>query len=224
MKDRQVEQTPAQLRIPVISSVLHCISMTALVFLRSGFGYAYFRPKSFFIAVSWAFALFSFYAWHEPGVWPGYAALCCYGIAATLLYALHFIWAFANELRGTAKHDNYSGTPHTLRMLRLLEVPVSASFRDFWVTWIEPGAVLVAALVLRFAPVDAQNLSHWLLVVAASLWLKEALNYWLQLRRRKRQRDTMEDAQEGMIAEPARQNPTPAASSRKEKVKRQRAP
>lgn len=222
MKDRQVEQTTAQLRIPILSTVLHCISMTALVFLRSGFGYAYFRPKSIFIAVSWAFALFTFYAWHEPGVWPRYAALCCYGATATLLYAMHFTWVFAKELRGTAKHDNHSGTPHTLRILNLLEISPAPGFRNFWVIWAEPAVLILAAMALHLVPFDARNLSQWLLVAAASLWLKEALNHWLQLRQRKRHQDTLEDAGEGMSADSVNKSTSSPVCSRKEKVQRQR--
>lgn len=46
MKDRQTEASPFQPRIPVLSFLLHCISMPVVVFLRSGFGFAYLRPNS----------------------------------------------------------------------------------------------------------------------------------------------------------------------------------
>ena len=221
MKDRQVEQSPAALRVPVASTVLHCISMTVIVFLRSGFGYAYFRPKSIFVAFAWAFILFSAYAWLEPGKWSANAAVCLYGIAVIVLYLLHFMWSFASELRGNATHDNDSGTPHTLRILSLLGKPVSPTGRNIWVIWIEPAAVLAIALVIQFVS-SARNLSAWLILAACSLWLKESLNYWLQLRQRKRHKDTLDDAKEGLGSDLRAQELPALAISRTEKTRRQR--
>src|SRR5690606_22769981 len=78
MKDRQAEPSPSQPRIPLLSTLLHCVSMTVVVFLRSGFGFAYFRPRSVFLAGIWAFALFTVYAWNEPAVWQWSASLCVF--------------------------------------------------------------------------------------------------------------------------------------------------
>lgn len=222
MKDRQVEQTLAMLRIPVISTLLHCVAMTVIVFLRSGFGYAYLRPKAIFFAFSWAFTLYSAYSWIEPGKWRMNSVLCIYGMAAIALYWLHLIVTFVTELLGTATHDNDSGKPHTLRILGWFGFRAPPAVRNFWVTWVEPAVVLIAALAVRLPGLDARNLSTWLLLAAPCLWLKEALNYWLQIRQRKRQHDTMEDAREGLNENHAPANPAPLASSRQEKVRRQR--
>ncbi len=221
MKDRQVDSTPAQARIPIISSLLHCISMTVIVFLRSGFGYAYLRPRSIFMAFSWAFTLFTVYAWIDPGTWPKYSALCCFGIAAVVLYWLHFIRAFASELRGTATHDNDSGKPHTLRILSWVKVPLPPSLRIFWVLWVEPAFVLLTA-VAAFWPLGAKNLSTWLFLAALCLWLKEALNYWSHLRQRKRQRDAMDDAKDCLNSGHAHQHLALPTASRKAKIRRRR--
>ncbi len=221
MKDRQVEQSPAALRIPIISTLLHCVAMTVIVFLRSGFGYAYLRPKAVFFAFSWAFTLFTAYSWIEPGKWYANGSLCLYGMATIALYWLQLSWTFATELRGNATHDNDSGNPHTLRILGWCGAQPSPAVRNFWVIWVEPVIVLLAAIAARLL-LNAQNLSTWLLLASACLWTKEALNHWLQLRQRKRQRDTMDDAREGLDEKRALQDHPTLASSRKEKVRRQR--
>lgn len=169
-----------------------------IVFLRSGFGYAYLRPKAVFFAFSWAFGLYTAYSWLEPGQWTANGAFCTFGVAAMLLYWLHLSWTFATELRGNATHDNDSGKPHTLRILGWFGVPPSPAIRNLWVIWIEPGLVLLAAFAVQLPRPNFRSLSTWLLLAAISLWLKEALNYWLQLRQRKRQRGTMDDAKEGL--------------------------
>ena len=97
MKDRQVPHTPAPPRIPFVSAVLHCVSMSVVVFLRSGFGYAYLRPRSIFFASSYAFGLFLIYAWNEPGVWEKTAEIRYYGLSVVGLYVLHLIAAFFGE-------------------------------------------------------------------------------------------------------------------------------
>lgn len=223
MKDRQAPQTHAQVRIPVVSDVLHCISMTVIVYFRSGFGYTFLRPKSIFFAVSCAFAMFTVYACLEPGAWPGNAALCLFGMGAVILYALHLFIAFLNELRGTATHDNDSGTPHLLRLLQNIGIQPPEQLRLNWVLWAEPGLVLVAAILARW-PLGAVNLSAWLILAAICLWLKEALNFWLQLRQRKRHRDAMEDAEEGLGGSSSRGGYHSPAPSRLGKVRRKRAP
>ena len=223
MKDRQVEHTPAQSRIPFVSAFLHCVSMTVIVFLRSGFGYAYLRPKSVFISFSWAFLLFTTYAWLEPGKWRGNAVLCLFGLTAMLLYAVHLTAAFVSELRGNATHDNDSGTPHMLRLPRSAAVPQPDTFRAAWVMWAEPALVLLAAFVARW-PLGATNLSTWFFLTAPCLWLKEFLNHWLQIRQQKRRHDSMEDAKDGLQGSHAQTDVPPTATSLKGKVRRKRAP
>lgn len=223
MKDRQVPSKPPQLRIPILSAVLHCVSMTVIVFLRSSFGYAYLSPKSVFFAFSWAFTLFCLYAWHEPGAWPRYWLLCVSGLAAIALYVAHLVTAFGRELYRSGEHDHDSGTPHALRLLRRAGKGTSAAFQRNWHVWSEPGMILLAGLALRYIAGE-RHLSMWLLVVAPCFWLKEVLNVWFQLRQLKRHEDSREDAEDifedAVSAAPVAAAPKPAG---KEKIRRARA-
>lgn len=222
MKDRQVEQSPPQMRIPIVSAVLHCVSMTVIVFLRSAFGFVYLRPKSVFFAFSWAFVLFFIYAWHEKQVWAGYSIVCLYGMAAVALYFIHLLTAFFRELYRGGEHDHDSGTPHTLRLLRMFGRPVTPLFEKNWHIWAEPLLVLLAGLMLRFVAGE-RHLSTWFFVVAPCLCFKESLNYWFQIRQKKRHMDSRDDA--GDIFDDTPATPTAEAPKGigKEKVKRARA-
>lgn len=222
MKDRQAPQTNAQVRVPVLSPVLHFVTMPAIVYLRSGFGYAFLRPKAIFISFSWAFVLYTVYAWLEPGAWRRSAALCLFGLGAVLLYGAHLTFAFVSELRGTATHDNDSGVPHLVRILNSAGIQLPEQLRSLWAIWGEPTLVLLVALAARW-PLGASSLSTWLLLVAPCLWFKEALNHWLQIRQRKRQRDAMEDAQDGLDGSHSQTDLPAPAASRKDKMRRKRA-
>ncbi len=222
MKDRQVEPASGQPRIPFLSALLHCVSMTALVYLRSSFGFVYLRPKSVFFAFSWAFLLFTFYAWHEPQVWRQYWAACLFGIGAVALYWLHMLTAFLRELYRKGEHDYYSGTSHPVRLMQRTGRALPPRLEMNLHLWAEPGAVLFAAVALR-APLGEHHLSAWLVFTAVCLWCKEAFNYWHHLRQGKRQEDVFTDA--GEIVEPAvpQAGPVePPKATRKERVKRQR--
>ena len=222
MKDRQVEQLPSQPRIPIVSAVLHCVSMPVLVYLRAGFGYAYLRPRSIFLAACWAFTLYAIYAWNEPAVWRRSAGLCLFGFGASALYIVHFIWAVVSEARGSATHDHDSGLPHTIRLLKAAKVPVSEPLQSLWVIAAEPAMVLFLALLARW-PFGAVSLSTWLLLSAPCLFLKELLNYWLQIRQRKKHRDAMEDAEDGMDLSHTEQATLPDSSGRQGKIRRTRS-
>ena len=222
MKDRQVEQSPPQLRIPFLSATLHCISMTAIVALRSSFGYAYLRPKSVFFAFSWAFVLFFIYAWNEPRVWPAYRVFCLSGAVVVALYVIHLATAFFRELYRNGEHDNYSGTPHGLRIIRWSGKAVTPLLEMNWHIWFEPALILLAALMLRFLFAE-QHLSTWLFVVAPCLSFKEALNFWFQIRHKKRHRDSREDATDIFEDVPNTPDLDPPKAARKEKVKRERS-
>jgi hypothetical protein len=193
MKDRQVEPSGVQPRIPVVSALLHCVSMTALVYLRSSFGFVYLSPKSVFFAFSWAFALFTVYAWIEPQVWTEYRAACLFGIGATALYWLHLLIAFIRELYHRGEHDQYSGTSHAVRLMRQTERTPNSPFEMNMHLWAEPSVVLIGALALRFV-FGERHLSAWLVFTALCLWCKEAFNYWHHLRHGKRQQDIFGDA------------------------------
>jgi len=193
MKDRQVEHDEGKSRIPVVSSVLHCVSMTVLVFLRHGFGYVYLRPKSVFFAFSWAFVLFSIYAYVEPHVWQKFAWVCIYGLVAVLLYWVHFGVAFAQQVTGHAQHDHFSGNSNILRVARVFGVHPTRAAEMNTHLWVEPGIIIASSAVLRIGFGQA-GLSRWLFLAGCCLLVKELLNYWSQLRQRKRLGDRFGDA------------------------------
>ena len=223
MRDRQVEIPSGQARIPLISALLHCISMSVLVYLRSSFGFVYLRSKSVFFAFSWALLLFTIYAWNEPQVWQEYRFVCFFGIGSVALYWLHLTISFVRELHRKGEHDRFSGKSHPFRLMRLcgrVETPRAEMIQHLW---IEPGAVLLSAIVIRWIAGDAR-LSLWLLSAAGCLWLKEALNYWHQLRQQKRQEDIFADTEDSVAdTSPNTPNFEPPVAARKARVKRQRS-
>lgn len=81
--------------------------------------------------------------------------------------------------------------------------------------------MLLAALALRW-PFGAVGLSTWLLLTAPCLWLKETLNFWLQRRQVKRQRDALEDAEDGLHSTHAEPEADTLAANREAKVNRPR--
>ena len=223
MRDRQVEIPSGQARIPLISALLHCVSMSVLVYLRSSFGFVYLRSKSVFFAFSWALLLFTIYAWNEPGIWREYKFVCFFGVGSVALYWLHLTVSFVRELYRTGEHDRFSGKSHPFRLMRWwgrVETPRAEMIQHLW---IEPGAVLLSALVIRWIVGDA-HLSLWLLFAAGCLWLKEALNYWHQLRQQKRQEDIFADTEDSVAdTSPNTPNFEPPVAARKARVQRQRS-
>lgn len=222
MKDKQVEPASTQSRIPVISAVLHCVSMPALVYLRSSFGYAYLGPKSVFFAFSWAFILFAIYAWNEPEIWRSYRAVWGFGVGAVALYWIHLFSAFGREFGQDSEHDTFSGRSHPLRLGALTRKGSASNLEATLHLWVEPAAILITAGALRLAAGE-HRLSQWLVITAGCLWAKEIFNYWHRLRSRKRQRDIFVDADDGMeppgTGGPEVEMPK---GTRKEKVKRPR--
>ncbi len=199
MKDKQVEPASTQARIPLLSAVLHCVSMPALVFLRVSFGFAYLGPKSVFFAFSWALVLFTIYAWNEAETWQDYHAVVFFGAGAGALYWIHLLTAIGREFGPDAEHDTFSGKSHLLRLGRSFGVATTSKAEAIVHTWIEPAAILLAAVALRVISGE-QRLAKWLVLTAACLCAKEALNYWHHLRSRKRQRDIFGDADENVAA------------------------
>lgn len=223
MKDRQIHTAGPQPRVPIVSSVLHWFAVPAIVYLRSGFGFSFLSPKSVFIAFSWATILFTIYAWLEEGAWQSYWALSSFGTGAVILYVTHLMIAFTRETRRTGKHDFYSGTSHILRLPGMTQFRGIARAELAIQLWAEPFIVLVMATVLR-GFFSEHMLSKWLLAVAAAMWGKEFINYWYQLRHRKKQEDVFSDAEETMEGNPsAPQFAAPSGKGRKPREKRQRA-
>jgi hypothetical protein len=191
--------------------------MTVVVFLRSRFGYAYLGPKSIFFAFSYAMVLFSVYAWNESDVWEAYWAFCIFGIAAALLYAAHLFTAFGSELYRIGKHDHSSGTSHLLRIIG------ASKHREMrWQMWGEPVLTLVVAAALRYLWGESK-LSAWLSLAAPSLALKEALNFWFQLRQKKRHQDSQDDAIDIFDEESETPADDPPKATGKERIKRPRS-
>lgn len=220
MKDKQVAPTSIEPRIFFVSAFLHCVSMTALVYLRSSFGFGFLRPKSVFLAFSWAFALYATYAWIDGAAWAKHQSFILFGGGSVTLYLFHLLVAIRREWKQTGEHENYSGASHLTRLVG--RSTASPRFEAGAHLWAEPGAVLFASalfLIIRRDPI----FSCWLLFVAASLWSKEALNHWFQIRQRKRQRDMFGDTEEE-IAPPTATNLAvePPKATRRERVKRAR--
>lgn len=217
MKDRQVHARPPALRIPIVSTVLHCVSMTAVVFLRSDFGYAYLGPKSIFLAFIYAMLFFAVYAWNEPAVWQTWWAFCTFGVGASMLYIIHLLTAFGREIYHVGKHDHASGTPHLLRVKGATEWP-----QPHMAIWVEPGIVFLFAIFLRLTSPETK-LSAWLMLVAPSLALKEAMNLWFQLRQKKRHQDSQDDAVDIFDDGPESRPSEPPKAVGRERVKRPRS-
>lgn len=218
MKDTQIK-AGSDLTIPVISPFLHCVAMTVIVFVRSSFGFRYLGPKSVFFAFTWAFVLFTVYAWNEPEVWREYRAACIYGVAAATLYWLHLLVAFIQECREKGRHDRYSGNSHAALLLR--RNPPWRQVEKVKL-WVEPAAVFVAALALHWL-FHERHLSAWLVFAGLCFWVKEAMNFWIGLRHFKAQKDMLEDA-ESMAEEatPTASEHGPPKATRKEPVKKKR--
>jgi hypothetical protein len=217
MRDTHTER-PSPGRIPVLSPIVHCVAMTALVFTRSSFGFVFLRPKSVFFAFSWAFILFTIFAWDDSNRWREYTPVCLFGIAAIALYWFHLLIAFSRELYRAGEHDHYSGTSHPLLLVRGVTTP---KFEMNLHLWGEPATVLLMAAILRFA-FGEHRLSGWLVFVSACMFCAEGMNYWVGVRREKIRTDMVNDTQQGGELLPGRTENGEPMPTRKERVKRQR--
>ncbi len=222
MIDRQVTASSAEPRIFLVSSILHCVSLTVLVYLRSSFGFGFLRPKSVFFAFSWAFVLYAIYARIDGLAWREHHTLILFGAGTVILYWIHLLVAFIREWRESGEHEQYSGLPHAVCLIRRGRATPNPAFERIWRLWGEPTLVFSFALAMRFIG-GGQGLSRWLLVVATCLWSKEALNCWFQLRGRKRQSDLFTDTENAVDPSPTT-NPAsePPLATRKTRVKRSR--
>jgi hypothetical protein len=205
--DDTLIQRPAPTPIPVLSPTLHCVAMTAFVYLRTSFGYTFLRPKSVFIAFSWAFMLGVIIAWNEPPIWREYRAVCIFGTGAVILYCSHLWIAFSREWRKRGEDDPYPGTLRTQRLARLFGFPAVAE--ETLRFWVEPGIVAFLSLVLRFA-FGESHLSACLLFIAFCMVGREAINHWTTVRRDKAFLAGVKKAKEqGETLSPEYQNPQP---------------
>jgi hypothetical protein len=195
--------------------------MTALVYLRSSFGFVFLRPKSVFLAFSWAFILFFIVAWLEPELWHEYRAMCIFGLGSVALYWIHLLVAVSRELYRAGEHDQYSGTSLILRLLRRPGFTTESAEMNVHLLG-EPATVLLFSIVLRLVFAE-KYLSAWLVVVAVCMICKEGMNYWFRVRRDKIKDDMISDAKEQGEALPDNHPPAAAPkATRKEPVKRKR--
>ena len=180
--DDALNQRPAPTPIPLLSPALHCVSMTAFVYLRTSFGYTFLQSWGVFFAFSWALVLAVIVVWDNPPLWREYRAICIYITGAIILYWIHYAITYFSEWRKRAEDDPYPGKMHTERLARLLGF--SAVSEETLRFWIEPGLVAFVSLVLRFVFRES-HLSSCLMFVAFCLVGREAINQWTTLRRDK---------------------------------------
>jgi hypothetical protein len=140
-----------------------------------------------------------------------------------ILYWTHFAVALSGALSEKGEHDRYSGTSTGLRLMRRAGVSLSPGREIALQLWGEPFLVLLGAAVLRLA-FHETRLSKWLCLAAGCLWFKELLNYWFELRYRKRQKDIFEDADDTIDPQSgaAHETEAPPKATRKPCVKRER--
>lgn len=218
MKDRQAPPDQEKGYLPVISPVLHVLTMPAIVFLRRNFGYLYLRPKSIFLSLCWAYVLYSIYSWFEPARWQRNPMASWFALLATVLYLIHLGKSVSAQF-GRAPHDRHSGDPW---------LAVSRANPAVVVLWVEPALLVLGSGLLRFVW-KGDALSAYLLISGGALWIKEAINQWAGIRKTKRQIDVTTDADETMgkmlDAEPSfstKGDTRAANTSRRSRVKRAR--
>jgi hypothetical protein len=221
MTEDAVLERPAPAPIPVLSPALHCVAMTAFVYLRSSFGFTFLRPKSIFFAFSWPIIFGFIIAWNEPGVWPQYRALCIFGIGAVLLYWIHFAIAFFREWNRNAAEDHYPGTSHIQWLVNRFGLPAIPG--EILRLWVEPALLVTAFFISRFAFAE-NRLSSWMLFTAACMVAREAVNHWTTIRRNKAFTEGIEKAKrQGESLTPTSHNSEdPPKRTRTEAVKQPR--
>lgn len=187
MEDKQLLRKPVSTSIPVLSPILHVLAMPVLVFLRHDFGYLFLRPKSIFLALIWAFVLYAAYSFYEPEIWNAnlYVSLSCGSCA--LIYVVHLIRAVVSQL-GKAPHDQFAGRSH----FQFLGIPELILF-----LWFEPILVSGVAIFFQFTG-KGHYFSQVLGMLALTMFAKELINRWSQLRKGKQQVDATDDAEEIM--------------------------
>ena len=192
MKDKQAPAPAPKGGIPVISPVLHFLSMPVLVLWRRRFGYAYLRPKSVFLASIFASTLFACMVWHEPAWRPRFAALAGFFVLVSTLYLIHLGASIAANVAGSGEHDQFSGRSHLLAL-----IPESRRHdRESIIHGVaEPFLTALVAWLLSATP-----LGTILIIFSIALALKELIRSWQSIRLKKRFKDNLSDAGETMEA------------------------
>ena len=165
--DRQAGHSPPTSNIPIISTLLHVVSMSIIVFLRQGFGYSFMRPIRLFILFSWVTLLFTGFAWtskEENTVWLQSRTCCAFAAAALILFFYHCLACRMKEWLQKAPHDHFSG-----RSLLAWKEQSTAQL------YIEPIlAFSLGAFFFTKYP-NSMFLGFWLMFAATCLSIKEAL-------------------------------------------------
>ena len=206
MKDKQATAPYPAGGVPLVSPLLHYLAMPVLVFLRCQFGYAFLSPKSVFLASIFACGLFSYILWHEP-VWrERFGPLVLFLDVAGGLYLLHLATSLIRQARGKAAHDQHSGSS-------LLLLPLASEKRPRFEAWchglIEPLLVIGFSIAIGNGP-----LGRLVFICGISLFLKESLRAWLDIRRRKRVDDNIEDAGDSVAGVSPKDAPPISAAGR----------
>lgn len=203
IKDTQPTAPIPSGSIPVISPVLHFLSMPVLVCWRHSFGYAFLSPKSVFLATIFAWSLMSYIVWHEPGLKAGYSPLSLFGLVASILYILRLISTFAKQARKQGEHDQDSGTSY---LLSFADPARATKLEGFVHGVVEPGLTMVIGFLIAPNP-----LGRLLLLCGVALAFKELIRAWLAIRQSKRLQDNLGDAKDKMnYAAPERNKPLPS--------------
>lgn len=216
MKDKQARAAAPAHEIPIISQLLHFASMPVIVFWRSGFGYSYLRPKSVFLASCFACFVASYIVHNDAILADRFGAVSKFLVLSSTLYLLHLLRSLWLESRAKAKHDQYSGTSYLTSILSASGV--DAKRIGMTQTIAEPILTLLVGFVIQKN--FSQNLGSLLFWIGWAFFLKELIRSWLTLRRRKRQSDNIEDAEETAPSIPDEKHP--ATSNRKPRRNRQR--
>lgn len=186
MIDITPNNKPVADSIPVISPLLHWLSVPVLVFLRKRFGYDYLRPKLIFLTAIFCNVPLSYMVWNEPRLTPEFIDLSIFAILSSALYLIHlFVSAFALKFQ-RLEHGHSSGDS-----LLLLLVPAARRKRLealFYIA-VEPAFISVAGATIYSRP-----LGKLLLLLAAAVFFKEFSRSWLTSRRKQTIKDQITGA------------------------------
>lgn len=221
-KDRQAPVSHPVQRIPVVSFLLHCATLPVIVYLRRGFGYSFFSPRSLFFSIS-AAALVTFDEKRSTErLWNEFWALWLFGVGFAALYTLHFGIAVLRHFHGNAEHDFSSGRSWLWSLVQFAHRNPTVRLHTVWTIWVEPTVIFMAGFALRISTRE-EWLSALLMGTAPLLCFKEAVNYWQMVRQRKKHADAIEDSLELMDGplEDERFSP-PLRSARTAKMSRTR--
>jgi hypothetical protein len=202
--DRQLGAKPPQASIPIVSPVLHVVSMTIVVFLRRKFGYAYLQPVPQFLVIGLALVIFTSFAWtsrDEFSIWHQYAHLCAFGFISLILFFWHCLTCNIREWLKKAPHDNSSGKSW-------LGLHYS----------IESCLVFITGALLFLDHTEFVALGFWLMISAIALSIKEPLNRWYQLRVVKMNEDSHAESKHTM-KDTSKQERQPLRKSSKHRKK-----